>query len=219
MITVKAVIFDYGNVLCEPQRESDLSLMASAFGMERVQLEPLYWRYRDHYDQGECDAHTYWKKIGGSSIAAGTVTAAQLEQAIRFDNQSWTRPNPPVLHWVEKLQTHGIKTAILSNMPLPLRQYIDSECHWLPRFDHKVFSCDAGSIKPDTKIYRYCLERLSLEPEETLFIDDRVPNIDAARKLGMHGLVFSDMQKLVAEVSSRFHLPAPLYEPAGRDGL
>ena len=210
MITVKAVIFDYGNVLCEPQQASDLSAMAKACDIERATLETMYWKFRDSYDQGEYDAHTYWSQIGRHGHASGAITADQIQKAIFLDNQSWTRPNPPVLRWVEKLREHGLKTAILSNMPLPLREYIDASADWLPEFDHRIFSCDAGSIKPDAQIYRHCLERLNLEPEETLFIDDREPNIQAAHTLGIHGVVFSDLNQLIKDVGAKFHLPIPV---------
>ena len=44
--------------------------------------------------------------------------------------------------------------------------------------------------KPDAGIYRYLLETYGLIPEESLFIDDRPENIEAARELGIKGVVF-----------------------------
>ena len=45
-------------------------------------------------------------------------------------------------------------------------------------------------MKPGSEIYQTLLDRYNLDPSESLFIDDRPENIEAARKLGMHGFVF-----------------------------
>ena len=45
-------------------------------------------------------------------------------------------------------------------------------------------------MKPEPRIYEILLERYGLTPSETLFIDDREMNIEAAAALGIHGFVF-----------------------------
>lgn len=45
--------------------------------------------------------------------------------------------------------------------------------------------------KPDPAIYRYLFETFSLDPKECFFIDDLEKNINAARSLGMDGIVFN----------------------------
>ena len=45
-------------------------------------------------------------------------------------------------------------------------------------------------LKPEPRIYEILLERYGLTPSETLFIDDREMNIEAAAALGIHGFVF-----------------------------
>ena len=49
-------------------------------------------------------------------------------------------------------------------------------------------------MKPDPEIYRILLERFNLKPEECVFIDDFPKNIEAARKAGMNGIVFTDVK-------------------------
>lgn len=51
-------------------------------------------------------------------------------------------------------------------------------------FDGMVTSFEAGSMKPDEKIFRYAIEKLGIQPEETLFFDDSQRNLDAASRLG-----------------------------------
>jgi putative hydrolase of the HAD superfamily len=90
-----------------------------------------------------------------------------------------------------------------------LREYLDASCGWLPEFDQKVFSCDVKCIKPDAQIYVECLKLLGVKPEQSLFIDDRAVNVEAAEKLGMHGYVFTTLDEAVPVLCPRFGLPLP----------
>jgi len=78
---------------------------------------------------------------------------------------------------------------VLSNMS---REFID----FLRRFpvyglfDGEVVSCEEHTVKPEPRIYEILLERYGLTPSETLFIDDREANIEAAAALGIHGFLF-----------------------------
>src|SRR5439155_209261 len=67
---------------------------------------------------------------------------------------------------------------------------------WLRHFDCLTLSCEARAIKPDLAIYRRCLAALGVPPSETLFIDDRISNIEAAEILGIVGLPFQSIEKL-----------------------
>ena len=59
-----------------------------------------------------------------------------------------------------------------------------------------------GVAKPDPKIYKIVLEKLALNPDETVFIDDFIENIEAARKLGMHGIHFQSKEQAIEELQA-----------------
>ncbi|HEY9776888.1 MAG TPA: HAD family phosphatase [Planktothrix sp.] len=206
MIKIKAVIFDYGNVLCEPQRPTDIVTMADSLGLDTATFEPLYWRFREEYDRGDFDHTVYWQKVG--TAAGKSFTALQIQNAAHADGQSWSRPSHRIMRWVRVLREHGIGTAILSNMPSPLKLFIDQNCDWLSGFDHCVYSCDVGYIKPDPEIYHHTLELLGVPAHSTLFLDDREPNIEAAKSLGIHTIHFSTLDH-AASVLKEFDLPEP----------
>ena len=216
MIRLQAVIFDYGNVICEPQRSSDLDDMADILGLDRLEFESLYWRFREDYDRDDLDVLAYWSKIEAG--AKGKFQAEQIEKATLADCHSWGRSNDRVVAWVNQIRHAGLKTALLSNMPLRLRQHLDAHCAWLPHFDHKIFSCDLGCIKPDPEIYRQCLDLLGVAAEQTLFIDDRLPNVEAAQKLNMHGFLFTNLDEAARALCQRFQLPTPAlaHQPAAK---
>ena len=83
----------------------------------------------------------------------------------------------------------GYKLYVLSNASASFYDYFPS---FLPLdfFDGVVVSSDIHLIKPDRKIYEYLLERYQLKAEECFFLDDRADNIEAAKAVGMEGMVF-----------------------------
>ena len=56
-----------------------------------------------------------------------------------------------------------------------------------------MFSYQERSCKPEETIYRALLDRYGLAPEETVFLDDNADNIAAANRLGIHGVLFTDL--------------------------
>lgn len=198
MSKLKAVLFDYGNVLCLPQEASDLVEMAQLLDLAVSQVEPLYWQHRDEYDSGSTDGPQYWNKIVKGLNRQ--ISEKQLQQLIEMDGNSWSRPNNVMAKWAGSLKNHGFQTAIISNMPIELHKHIIERCTWLPTFDHYTFSCNIKAIKPDAAVFQHCLDALNLKPEETVFLDDRASNVEGAQKLGMHGIVFTTATELTTEI-------------------
>ncbi|MCK4804242.1 MAG: HAD family phosphatase [Spirochaetes bacterium] len=60
-----------------------------------------------------------------------------------------------------------------------------------------VYSFEVGYTKPDQRIFRFALEKKSLTPEKTIFIDDLEENIRAARLLGIHTHLYKDRDSLM----------------------
>jgi 2-haloacid dehalogenase len=69
--------------------------------------------------------------------------------------------------------------------------------HW---FDGRVVSGEEMTRKPFRDIYEIILSRFNLEPETTLFIDDNLKNIIAAKELGIHCIHFQSPEKLREEL-------------------
>lgn len=46
------------------------------------------------------------------------------------------------------------------------------------------------------RIYKYLSDTYNLNPDECIFIDDSVANINAANELGIHGIVYTDIESL-----------------------
>ena len=69
--------------------------------------------------------------------------------------------------------------------------------HW---FEGIVVSGHEKLIKPDREIYQVLFDRYSIDPNESLFIDDSFPNIETSRELGMTGIHFNHPDQLEKEL-------------------
>ena len=130
------------------------------------------------------------------------LAAGGLERVVELDNRSWAHPSPVMVRWASGLRAAGVRTAILSNMPVTLRAYLDAHALWMPAFDHRTFSCDVRLAKPGPEIFLSCLEGLGATLGDTLFLDDREENIAAARVFGFPADLFRNVQQLRAELDS-----------------
>lgn len=77
-----------------------------------------------------------------------------------------------------------LRLFFLSNMPMPFARVLESRHAFLSWFDGGIFSGDVGLAKPDPAIFGLAESRHGLRPESTLFIDDHLANVEAARARG-----------------------------------
>ena len=90
---------------------------------------------------------------------------------------------------IPELKMAGYRVIVLSNMS---KEYIDflRKKPVYSHFDEEIISCEVGLVKPEREIYELLLTRYGLRPDETIFIDDRQENVDAAAELGITPFLF-----------------------------
>jgi putative hydrolase of the HAD superfamily len=201
VIPLKAVIFDYGKVLSRPQTMDDIAAMARVAGMTTVDMYRQYWQFRAEFDRGDLDEASYWRAV------SPRLTSEQVREIVRLDNESWARPDPVMIRWAAALRSGGIRTGVLSNMPVTLRAYLTANAAWLGGFDHYTYSCDVHMIKPEAGIYEHSLKGLGVPANEALFLDDREDNVEGARRVGLHGLVFQSPRQASGELAGHYAIP------------
>jgi putative hydrolase of the HAD superfamily len=216
MTRIKAVIFDYGNVLSVCPEPGDFRRLQSLTDFDEETFGRLYWLHREDYDRGILDGPSYWASIAATE--GKSFAPAQIQALIREDIALWTRIDPAILTWARALKQNGLNTGILSNMPVNISSYLRDSAKWLGYFDCVLFSCEIGLIKPDPAIYQVCFKGLGVEPEEALFIDDRPVNVEGARLAGMHGLTFHSIDQLTSNLRD-FGLPSTESVDRAADGF
>lgn len=182
------VVFDYGGVICEPQPDADVALLARAAGSTVADFRGAYWAHRLDYDRGELDGVTYWQKV-----AAGlgrSFSAAEAAELTRLDIASWLHLRPGTVTLIEGLAGAGNRLALLSNAPAEMAEVVAA----LPvaaHFEHCFFSCFLRAVKPMPECYQAVLALLGASPAEVIFLDDRVSNVTGAEALGIRGVHFT----------------------------
>ncbi|MBZ0187548.1 MAG: hypothetical protein K8F91_14970 [Candidatus Obscuribacterales bacterium] len=205
MIRLEAVVFDFGNVLSREPYRHDAEQMADKLGIDLESFNALYWKYRNDYDRGVSSAHLYWSNIG---LEAGCkLDNESVDSLIALDVESWCRPNISMIEWAGLLARNAFKIGLLSNMPLDLMLNLKQGCDWFPNFYHETFSCIEKSIKPEAKIYEHAFGGIAASRESILFVDDRLENVDAAIKYGVHAVRFQDSNQLFGALKDRYDLP------------
>jgi 2-haloacid dehalogenase len=115
--------------------------------------------------------HTRWEEMTGGSITGTVQILADLRQA-------------------------GYPTAALSNWSAETFPLVRPRFEFLNWFDEIVLSGEVKVNKPDPAIYYILLERINREPQDCVFIDDSLPNIQAAQQLGFQAIHFQSPAQL-----------------------
>ncbi|KMW58951.1 Hydrolase [Candidatus Rhodobacter oscarellae] len=190
-MTIKAVVFDIGNVLVEwyPERPFDRILGEA--------------RRKELFAQIDFDTMNL-ESDRGIPMAEGLerLVDAHPEHAaeIRLWGVHWLEMLAPDLPHSAKLlralRAKGMPVYALSNFGDMTFAMAEERYPILKEFDKRFVSARMGVIKPDPAIYQMLEEGVDEAPEALLFIDDRAENIDAAQARGWHGHLFETEQGL-----------------------
>jgi HAD superfamily hydrolase (TIGR01509 family) len=200
-IPARNVVFDFGGVLVRWQPEA---IIAGFYADE-----PLRARVRDavfrHPDWIDLDRGTLSDSVAIERFAARMGRpAAEMHALMQYVKDSLT-PLPDSIALLDELAERGVPLYGLSNMSAPMFALLRSRHgHW-DRFRGIVVSGEIGMVKPDPEIFHHLAQRYDLIPAETVFIDDHLPNIESARRLGFRTIHFADADQCRVELET--HLP------------
>jgi epoxide hydrolase-like predicted phosphatase len=94
------------------------------------------------------------------------------------------------------------QTAIISNSFVGARRKEQERYGFGDMCDLIIYSHEVGIQKPDRRIYELACERLDVQPEEMVFLDDVEAAVAAARKLGIHAILFSETTQAIADIEA-----------------
>jgi putative hydrolase of the HAD superfamily len=212
MPLIRAVLFDFGLVLSGPPDPIARRRMETILNTTHADLQAAYWRRRDDYDLGVLTGVGFWRTVGAE--LAHPPTDDELAQLLQADVDLWTQPNQPIIDWAAALQRAGISTGILSNMGDAMETGIIARFPWIGGFAHCTFSHRLGIAKPDERIYRHAISGIGKSAAETLFIDDRIENIEAARAVGLHAIEYSSHEDFLRALRDANFTGLPLPSPS-----
>lgn len=93
---------------------------------------------------------------------------------------------------MDKLKKLEIKLYSITDNVKEIIEYHKLNSDFPKYFDDIISSSDIGILKPDSTIYKHFLIKHNLNPAKSVFIDDTLPNVNGAIKVGMNAFQFID---------------------------
>ncbi len=195
---IKAIFFDIGGVLVrttdlEPRRKWE-----RRFGLRDWALQDLFFNspVGQAAQIGRATTADAWAHVA----ATLDLDAAELQQ-LQADFWRGDTFDESLLALVRGLRTR-YKTGVISNALPDARAMFGGRLND-DLFDVLVFSSEEGVKKPDPEIFLRALARLGVDAGESIFVDDVLENVEAARSLGLHSIHFRPDTDLERELARR----------------
>lgn len=199
---MKNIVFDLGGVVFHRDPEKVRPELIEFFSFIAASKMPRFWV---EYDRGTLSYDEVLDELSREKNCSRDVAERYLREAL--DRQEVI---PQTAALIRELKWAGYRLYVLSNMS---REFIDflRKTEIYRAFDGEVVSCEERVVKPEDRIYEILLQRYGLKPEETLFIDDRRGNLEAAARFGIATFHFGEPAQS-CERLRRLLLPAPQTE-------
>lgn len=199
MDNIKNVIFDLGGVLLDWSPE---------------------YVYKDYFESEE--QKRYFYEVVCSSEWNNRLDAGRsFDEAVAERQKEFPEYAEPIAMWRDRwcdmlhcgipgtaqvlrdLKSSGYHVFALTNWSAETFGYALSHYEFFKEFEGIVVSGEEKITKPDPRLYRILLDRYSLKPEESVFIDDRQSNVEVAVSLGIQGIVFTSAGQLREDLAKK----------------
>ena len=190
------IIFDVGQVLVKYDWETYLD----SFGFPKEERDTIakavflsdVWNERDRSSQ---DEQYYVDEM----VKAAPQYEKDIREVMHRSNETVEKMDYAET-WVKYLKDKGYHVYILSNYATDTLNRTQEQLPFLKHVDGAVFSCQVKQIKPEPDIYQTLISRYHLNPEKSVFLDDRKENCEAAEKFGIHTIQFHNFKQAAAEL-------------------
>jgi putative hydrolase of the HAD superfamily len=199
------LVFDFGGVVFHWQPTQLLQRVLPERATDQAQA--AYWvgAIFQGYggDWGDFDRGTVQPAALVQRIAQRTGLTAGEVQRVVDGVADELQPQPATVALLQRLHAAGRELHYLSNMPAPVAAQLQARHAFLGWFKGGVFSSHVGLNKPEPEIYALAAQRFGGAPGQLVFLDDHLPNVEAARAAGWQALHFSDAARAEAELQAR----------------
>lgn len=193
---ITTIIFDIGNVLADFTWEEHYR----SFGYD----EETFVRIANatvknpawcEYDRGVLTDEEVMQKFIESDPELEDI----LRKVLKNKN-TMVRRNDYAIPWIKELQSKGYRCLYLSNFSKASETDCAQALDFIPYMDGGILSYQEKVIKPMPEIYQLLIDRYELIPEECVFLDDTVCNLEGAEKFGIHTIHFHNQAQAIEEL-------------------
>jgi len=185
---VRAVVFDFGGVLIT-SISNQVGDVAATHGIDRDVMHEVLLGPRassamhpwHRAERGEIAVAEIQAELIPWAGAAGVkLRGDEIERLLTPGSYSVVQP---MIERITRLRSDGIKIALLTNTFAEFRPTMQRDLDF-DQFDAVVESFAVGSRKPEPAIYAATAERLEVEHDSIVYLDDFDQNLEPAAALG-----------------------------------
>ncbi len=193
---IKNIVFDIGNVLFDFKPKEYILKFGydkkiSDF-LEEIIFKSKFWI--------ESDRGRYTiDNLRDILTNENSEYSKQINEVLKPDWVKMHVIKPESIEYLKYIKEKGYKVYLLSNISKEAYEYISS-FEFFKIIDGGTYSYQINICKPQKDIYLDLLGKYDLSANETIFIDDNVNNIKTANNLGIHGIVFNELEQVKNEV-------------------
>jgi 2-haloacid dehalogenase len=190
---IDTVLLDFGNVLVTWDPYA-----AYAGRMDRADVEAFFEAVDFPTFNARQDAGRSWADARRELAEHHPEHVSTLDVYTENFAASLVGPVPGTEEVVRELRTLGVRLYGLTNWSAEMFHEAEPAAPAIGLMEDVLVSGRVGLVKPDPRIFEAATERFALDPARTLFVDDSVANVTAARALGFRTLHFEDAAGLRA---------------------
>lgn len=193
---IKNIIFDLSEVIisgyhgAEKLIEERYGIKADDFLKRRYETNDIFFEAM----RGKITEEEYLK-----TLICGQNWNINLQDMKKLIRDNLNIPVAGTLEIIKELKGK-YKLILLSDHIKEWADYILENNTDLEIFDYKIFTYELKKIKKDEGTFKTIIEKLKIDPKETIFIDDYQVNVDTAEIQGIKGIVFKDAKQLKDEL-------------------
>ncbi len=189
---IKVIIFDFGGPIVE-WKESMAAVYRKHEDHRNLQRDTLSKLFKQYIDGGSVgDFHTIADFYNRTKPSID-MTVKELNEVFNEANIA-ILVRPEMIAYIEELKKK-YQIALLSNFTSGLEKFLQEILNIYYLFDLVISSYNVKIKKPDPRIYEHTLEKLGIQPEEAVFIDDLEENVKIAETIGIKSIIFENAEQ------------------------
>ena len=189
---IKNIVFDLGNVLLNFKPVVYLHTQIS----DKIKVQEVYEEIFTSEEWLMLDRGVITEEDAVNEICNRSTENSEL---IKLVMNNWYQLLTPIEDTVEilkELKNKGYRLYFLSNFHLLAYEDVTKRYEFFKYFDGGILSYKEKLIKPGNDIYNKLIEKCKINPEETIFIDDTIENIESAIRLRFEAILFINSKDL-----------------------
>jgi epoxide hydrolase-like predicted phosphatase len=192
---IRAIFVDFGGVIVRTEDQEPRKQQAERLGMTLTDLIKIVFESESSRQAslGEITEEAHLQAVC-ETLGINPAESAKIVAEFFAGDQV----NVRLLNFLRSLRPE-YKICLISNAWSGLRASI-SRLSFEDVFDEMIISAEVGLVKPDLRIFQKALERIGVKPEESVFVDDWLRNVEAARSIGINAIQFIQPEETLNEL-------------------